>query len=871
MRLLELTSPGSHRPGEPAAPLRLHPRLAVVRAGSAQRAQLIEQIASVMAGQASTSRGLVEVHGVLFDFSGETAVLLALDGAVQPVLRSSDLPGMEGSDATRQRRHLERQHDEARRQVAQFREAAAAALAERENLERRLRAVDDELGRRRAVVDDATERLEAVRRDHRTSLDARDAAAHRRRAVQAELAQIDTRRAELELARAELERRLTAAVAARDRSLQLLADADARLAAQQTAPAGDPAVASAAVDAARAALSAAHLDLRAAEARLETVQTQVSLADAGPTDGSRALLRRRDELVAELRSLDLADPREVDAALAAATQAGDAADPTAGQLAARLAEVAERRRQLDQGVRHGGDHSAELRNRLEQARAELASAVAAARGAMLDPGARATVERAHEDVLEAEDKASRRFAGSAAKARLAELRETEAALLAQFGLSSFSDYLLSASTARVDPAAQIRLSAAEREVVEAEADLAAAITAPAPASQDPELRQLATIEAGLRDEAVRFLGHDPGPDLIGALRSFDPGAGAALAGLEGALARVGVAADAGSVVDAAKAWLADRSLSERRAHELQGLISGLDAELANSSDGDDQSLAHELAAAHAEVTRLSAARADASAALVEARRVAEAQDAAHPPITEVHATLAAMLSDREVIQRQVHEHDASAAAVDRELDQCRAAVADQHAAHESLQRQLAALEAESSSSDERCERLSAELDRLERALVRVPASGPSSGFTEPPDAALLAAQEAEATTTARLAQAQQRADELWAFTERARAAEAEQPGSTTVSFDDLEFYVLGRVAAQRAVGLVGSVPLVIDDALAGLPAEDIVRLLDRLDRLTSSVQVVYLTEDPVVLRWAMARPADRVSLVEVPVGVNALR
>jgi hypothetical protein len=114
----------------------------------------------------------------------------------------------------------------------------------------------------------------------------------------------------------------------------------------------------------------------------------------------------------------------------------------------------------------------------------------------------------------------------------------------------------------------------------------------------------------------------------------------------------------------------------------------------------------------------------------------------------------------------------------------------------------------------------------------------------------------------RLADAEAEADELWARTEQARRDEREAVAATVASFDDIEFYLLGRMASQRAVGFVGSVPLVLDDAFAGLPAEDIVRLLDRLDRMSESVQVVYLTDDPVVLRWVAGRPADRAGLAQ---------
>lgn len=872
MRLLELSNPARGWSGDHPAPLRIHPRLAVLRAGAAERAAIVEQLSAVMSGQSSVSRGLVEVHGVLFDFSAETAVLLALDGAVQPILRPGDLPGTDGSETTRQRRHLERQHDEARRQVAHLREVAAAAVTEREALERRLRAVDDELGRRRAVVGEATERTEQLRREHREAVSARDAADHRRHSLRAELAQLEARRAAADTAVADAERRLEAAVADRERRSRALADADARLASLQAGAPPDTSAATAAVESARAALSAAHLDLRAAEARLETLQTEVNLSATGTGDRARALQRRRAELVSELSALDLSDPREVEASLAA-VQATGGPDPRASALAARLAEVGERRRSLSQRPPAGpGPELEAAYARLAQARQDHAALTASTRSAVLDQAARAAIERAHEDVLEAEDKASRRFAGSSAKARLSELRDTERELLSRFGLSSFSDYLLAASTARVDPATQLRVSELERQVAEAEAQVAALANQPSAPVVDPELDQLDAIESGLRAEALGLLGFDPGPDLIGALHAHAP-AGGATTQLEAALARIGVAADTANVATAARAWLADRAVAGRRAEELQRAVAALDAEAAEvaevaaTSDGG-ASIAAALAAAHDDVARCSAARTEASNALVEARRQAEELLAGAPSVEQHHATMAALLSEREVTLRAVQDGEAMVGAAERDLEQQRTAVLDTMAQRESLQRQVQGLDTEVAALQERCERLAAELDRLDLALTSV--SAPSTGI-DAPDGALLAAQSAESAATLRLAQAQQRADELWAFTERARAAEAQEHPSSSVNFDDLEFYVLGRIAAQRSVGLVGSVPLVVDDAFAGLPAEDIVRLLDRLDRMSASVQIVYLTEDPVVLRWAMARPGDRVSMVEVPQALDGVR
>ena len=80
----------------------------------------------------------------------------------------------------------------------------------------------------------------------------------------------------------------------------------------------------------------------------------------------------------------------------------------------------------------------------------------------------------------------------------------------------------------------------------------------------------------------------------------------------------------------------------------------------------------------------------------------------------------------------------------------------------------------------------------------------------------------------------------------------------------LEFYLLARLAAQRAVSFSGSVPLVIDDALAGQDPELVQSLLDKLERMSEAVQVIYLSDDPVVAGWAEGVGIQRAAVVELP-------
>lgn len=68
--------------------------------------------------------------------------------------------------------------------------------------------------------------------------------------------------------------------------------------------------------------------------------------------------------------------------------------------------------------------------------------------------------------------------------------------------------------------------------------------------------------------------------------------------------------------------------------------------------------------------------------------------------------------------------------------------------------------------------------------------------------------------------------------------------------DDIEWYLLTRLAGLRALSFAGSVPLVLDGALAALDREDAHRVLDKIEAMTDVVQVVYLGDDDAVVEWA---------------------
>ena len=77
--------------------------------------------------------------------------------------------------------------------------------------------------------------------------------------------------------------------------------------------------------------------------------------------------------------------------------------------------------------------------------------------------------------------------------------------------------------------------------------------------------------------------------------------------------------------------------------------------------------------------------------------------------------------------------------------------------------------------------------------------------------------------------------------------------------------MLARLAQQRSVSFVGSVPLVIDDAFANWPVEALGDVFTRLERMGEVIQIVYLTDDPDVGAWARSLGSDRALVLDMRV------
>jgi hypothetical protein len=81
---------------------------------------------------------------------------------------------------------------------------------------------------------------------------------------------------------------------------------------------------------------------------------------------------------------------------------------------------------------------------------------------------------------------------------------------------------------------------------------------------------------------------------------------------------------------------------------------------------------------------------------------------------------------------------------------------------------------------------------------------------------------------------------------------------------DLEDVLLGRLAATRRVGpSAESLPVVLDDPFETVRGDRKWAVLDAVERLAASTQLIYLTNDVDVLVWARRRSSsDGISLLE---------
>lgn len=873
MRLLQLAT-------GPDELLDLHPNLTVVVGlDDATHASLVQAV-SGLARAAAPTEGLLEAHGVLFDLDEALLRVLEIDGHdLDPVVHPGDFPTGPVSVDARELRALEqdfaallkRISAQAERQSA-ARGALAAAeqaldaahrarrdaeagasgqLEEVDRLSRRLDALaaerhrlEEELEPVRAAEDSAALDRRAVQERTAGVREARDAATARRRALEAEL---DALAASLD----------PAALAGLDEARAAVDAATTRPNGSDPQPGGGP-TATATVEAAAPGVDAEADGERGSDHDDESDDARVARLEAR----AQAL----DDLLLVLQPID----SDAVAQALAVLEGDDVTDLVPSEEAARLADeldavTAELGPATDDPAATGMS-VADARARLDDARQALLEAEQAIRNPRLDREEVDRLEDIHAELLDAADRADRRLAGDRARRRVEELRAAEQEVLDRLGFASYSEYMMGSSLLHVDPVKEAALDAARRTLAEAEDEWhriqRATEASLARAARLDRRRQLLEQARELLGQAVAA---GPPQEALRALRV--PAVSRRDAGQRVQEALVAAGVDLGDeelddeeLVLLAEAWLGEAERVDQRRRTAVDERSAIDEELAALAPvGAGPRPALHLvtdppsagAAAVPVETDHDDDRDDSDDAMAELQRAlagAEARHAAHLAAADRHAAVELELAAARELERAAVE---AALAADAEVSAAQETEADL------VQRRRALEEALS--------RLADEVFETDAALGRLGTAGPDidelnrliDEATIRHEEAVRGVQEEDQALAALDAEGRAAALEI----ERLQDIVAAQGTGDSTPAEELEWYLLARLAAQRAVSVAGSLPLLLDDALRGLGPSEVHHVLDRLEPMAEAVQVIIVSDDPVVASWAAVAGPARAAVV----------
>jgi trimeric autotransporter adhesin len=595
-----------------------------------------------------------------------------------------------------------------------------------------------------------------------------------------------------------------------------------------------------------AALEAARRRLVAAEAAALADRDAATAAEetaaAEELSGLRSrrddLETRRTELTGLLTVLadDAAD--EVVALLGELDRDDDAPaehDPRALALADEITALVASLDELP-AAEPGAPSLDDARQRLDRARAALEGAEA--RQDLPPDDAGLAIEQAHEELLAALDEAERRFRRARARQRVEEARAAEQAALAALGLNSYTDFLTGGP--RSTPAdavggvddATAELAAAEEAVTRAE-EVSRAEQRRAEVREqlaDALDRAAAVVGRPLRDEPLR---------VARALRTVVAEPPDRRDDLVGALSRAGVALTgaAGDGTDAASAADDPRSDAD------------LELDLA-----DLEVLARALVD-EAETNALRRQRALTELADVESELAAVAERLAGSVATQSGQAVAGAPDDT---SRAAVEDDDEVRSAREAVQAAEAAVAEQADARAAAQERLASAASAELAAAERHVAASDALDEAEAALAAAEAR-----LIEAEAAGPVAPARPDRAPAELVASAPVGASDEQAAGEARDAGDGEDAGDGQDASGpaSLEWFVLSRMAAQRAVSYVGGLPLVLDRTLDSLDAGAVSDVLGRLEPTASAVQLIVLTESEGAVRWAEAVGPDRAAVV----------
>ncbi|MEX2294274.1 MAG: hypothetical protein WD691_10850 [Acidimicrobiales bacterium] len=866
MRLLQLaTGPGQM--------LDLHPNVSVVTGlDDDQRAVLVDAVTRLARAEAVAGSGLLEAYGIMFDLDPELLNVIEFAiGDLDPVVHHSQLPSQATSSETRALRVNEHRMSELSASIADLVERRATLHQAHEAA---VAAVDKLRARRHEAELGARTRQER----HDELIRRRDELSARQRGIDAELADVGPSLASAHSARAEIEERTASVRAAVDDATKLRVSVEEELARLDPISHDD---AQTEADAARATLQALEAKIeveRAEEAERKRARAEAEAAAAAvhepPLEPASVRLERLDQRLQDLEQLLVILTPVHRAAVEQAREqvvGGDATplvhSPEAILIADDLDQVTEQLAEFEQGaaVSSVDVSPADGRARLDEARQALLEAEGALRSTDLDPDLVAKLEAVHAELVDAIERSYGRFSPGAkrAAAQVDGLRAAEEELLDELGFASYSTYLMGYSIGSADPQATAALHVAREELAEAEKVWRVLERATERALMHA---QLMDERRRILDAARRMLGHAVAHGLPQAeLRSLRVPAVSAQESarvLRDLLDEVGLDLgdedlDRDELLLIADAWLdqVDQVDDRRRtaADELSNLrlerivlSAEADAELAVAESGAAEVLVAD--GGSADEPDPEARRRDQLANARSALAIAEQRLADATSTAERRSVLLDDLSTAQELEQGAVE---VAAEAQQEVAASVAAVAP-------LANRAAMLEEEQGHCAEELLHVEAAIGGLEEPAPDLDAIDADLVVAE---GMLRDAATSLADVDSSLAGVEAQRDELSLEMESLRDLVAAEVASDATPIKELEWYLLARLASQRSVSVAGSVPLLLHDTLRGFDAEDVDYLLTRLERMAEAVQVIVISDDPVVVSWASSVGLSRAAVV----------
>lgn len=480
-------------------------------------------------------------------------------------------------------------------------------------------------------------------------------------AAEAEVAEVEARLADLRSELAEARRAATAAddtlLAAKHRvdkeAPAILAASEARLAEARSA-ADD---AGRILDEAERAAAGAEVEHQETASRLRALRAERARLDT----------ERADVVTRLAETSDPADPAAVEAALVGLRrlrQVKPKPSAEATDLTERWAEATARLAALPQPPQPPEWLVIPALAALQEARAALAEAETAPASASFDPVMVETLERAHRDVLEAEQRAMKK-GRRANRRRLDAAHAAEQAALAALGVGTYGEYLQGGLPGSEESGAEDRIGAARAALADAEAVWEELHGGQA----SPDWTAAKESHVAVRREAHELLGVAVEDDqLEERLRNhFDEVVETGWAEEELAEALRAVGADPGGDAEAAAGRWLEESVPQREARrrlevqlsEIDGRLSAVDEQLAETKA--DAFFGDAETAAPAPAPRLS--RVDV---------LAQALDAANEAVRQAALAVASAkerLAASEQEQGRIPALEAEATAAQRRADE----------------------------------------------------------------------------------------------------------------------------------------------------------------------------------------------------------